>query len=150
MRDVRLHATAVVVGEAGILIRGASGSGKSTLGRRIIEAGLRVGLFARLISDDQVILRVSGARLVARAVPAVMGLVEVRALGLVRVPHVSAAVVRLIVDIGAPAARLPLETELKDTLLGIELPRITVNEFLDAEMVLWWLRCADDALVTDP
>jgi HPr kinase/phosphorylase len=111
---------------------------------------LRVGLFARLISDDQVILRVSGARLVARAVPAVMGLVEVRALGLVRVPHVSAAVVRLIVDIGAPAARLPLETELKDTLLGIELPRITVNEFLDAEMVLWWLRCADDALVTDP
>ena len=34
-----IHASAVVIGETGVLIRGASGAGKSTLARSLIAAG---------------------------------------------------------------------------------------------------------------
>ncbi len=35
------HASCVVVGEAGVLIRGPSGSGKSTLAREILDLAAR-------------------------------------------------------------------------------------------------------------
>src|SRR5579885_12565 len=48
-RRLYLHATAAVVGEAGVLIRGPSGSGKSSLAFALIAAAKASGLFARLI-----------------------------------------------------------------------------------------------------
>ena len=48
-----IHATVVLVGEAGVLIRGASGSGKSALALALMSEAGRRGLFARLVGDDR-------------------------------------------------------------------------------------------------
>ena len=49
-----IHASAVAIGEAGILIRGPSGCGKSSVARDLIfTAGLK-SLFAALVGDDRI------------------------------------------------------------------------------------------------
>ena len=54
-----VHATAVLVGADGVLIRGESGAGKSALALALIERG------ARLIADDRLMLSACHGRLVA-------------------------------------------------------------------------------------
>jgi hypothetical protein len=62
---------------------------------------------------------------VARAIPAIAGRLELRGVGLVRVAHEAAAVVRLVVDCGAePAGRLPEKAETRVELCGLVLPRL--------------------------
>lgn len=51
---VCVHGTAAVVGEAGVLIRGASGAGKSSLALALVDAAAARGLFARLVGDDRI------------------------------------------------------------------------------------------------
>ncbi len=120
-----LHTTALVVGEAGVLIEGASGSGKSTLAATLVAEAARAGRFASLVGDDRVRLSVRGGRLIARPHPAIAGLLELRGLGLVAVPHEPACVLRLVIRLGGPAdplpARLPVEPPVWRTL-GIGLP----------------------------
>lgn len=79
-----LHATVVLVGEAGILIRGRSGAGKSRLARLILAEAAARGLFARLVADDRVRVAARGGRLVASRIPAIAGWIEMRGHGLVR------------------------------------------------------------------
>lgn len=74
----RIHATAIAIGEAGILIRGASGSGKSVLALALIALAAQGGRFARLVADDRVELAARGGRLVARPVAPLEGIVERR------------------------------------------------------------------------
>src|SRR3954468_8402537 len=115
-RRMRIHATCVVIGEAGILIRGASGAGKSSLAGALIAGAALAGRFGRLAGDDRVgIEAVNGGlggeiealngRLVARPVKPIEGRLEVRGVGIVGLAHEPAAVVRLVVDCaeGAPA-----------------------------------------------
>jgi serine kinase of HPr protein (carbohydrate metabolism regulator) len=120
-----LHATCVVVGEAGLLIRGDAGSGKSTLARTLIQAARQDGRFARLVSDDRTRIRASHGRLVAEAVAPIAGRIEVRGAGILPAAYERRAVVRLIVDLSAEEPpRLP---ELQDTtivLCGIMVPRL--------------------------
>ena len=117
-RDV--HGACVVVGEAGVLIRGASGSGKSTLALAVVEAAMGRGLFARLVADDRVLLGVVHGRLVARPHPALAGLVEERGIGILPTSYLPAAVLRLVVDLEPAPRRLP---ERADVLVeGIVLP----------------------------
>ncbi len=49
-----LHATALIVGDAGVLIRGRSGAGKSRLAEELVEAAQARGWFGRLVADDRV------------------------------------------------------------------------------------------------
>jgi serine kinase of HPr protein (carbohydrate metabolism regulator) len=100
---IRVHGTSVALGGDGILLRGASGSGKSDLALRLIDGG------ARLIADDQTELRVFGAELRMSAPPAIAGRLEVRGLGIIRVPSAPSAALRLVVDLvpGAEIERLP-------------------------------------------
>lgn len=145
-----VHASCVVLGEAGILIRGASGAGKSTLARRLIATGEREGRFARLVGDDRVALSAAGGRLLARPSPAARGLIEVRGLGLRRIAHEPACVLRLIVDLVTDTPdRFPDEVELHDELLGIRLPRVVANLPGAADMIAWRFRGPDDTMVTD-
>lgn len=117
-----LHASAVVVGGRGVLIRGASGSGKSTLLLALLDRDAD----AVLVADDRVMLAADGGRIVASAPEAIAGLMEIRGLGIVRRPHVSPAVIDLVVDIVEPgtAPRLPEAPERTATIEGVAVPRI--------------------------
>ncbi len=137
-----IHAGCVVIGEAGVLIRGPSGSGKSTLARALVEAARGQGRFARLVADDRVRLSRHAAGLVARPVPAIDGLIEVRGLGLRAVETEPSARIALVVDIleGGPV-RLPEAADRAVTLLGAPLPRLVfAPRQTDAAIVLEALR----------
>ena len=123
MSGANLHASCLIVGEAGILLRGASGSGKSRLLGELLVGARQLGWFARLVSDDRVRVEARHGRLIARAVPAIAGALEVRGLGIVQLDHESAVIVRLVVD-GSPAAprRLPEPAERETLIEGITLP----------------------------
>ena len=126
--EERIHATAVAIGEAGLLLRGAAGSGKSTLALALIGLTAQIGRFGRLVADDRVALAAKGDRLVARPVPPLEGIVERRGLGLTPEPATPAVVVKLIVDlIGEEPPRMPEPEELVDNLCGIDLPRLRVT-----------------------
>ncbi len=100
------HASAVALGPAhdfGVLIEGPSGSGKSALALQLIAFG------ARLVADDRVRigLRQDGQPQLL-APERLAGVIEARGAGLIRVPHLAAAPLRLVVDMGVPEpARLP-------------------------------------------
>jgi HPr kinase/phosphorylase len=109
MAELEIHASAVVIGEAGVVIRGVSGSGKSRLALTLIESAHGAGLFARLIGDDRIRLQRANQRLIARGHPLILGQIEQRGAGILRRPFIAAAVVRLVVDIvpAAVATRYP-------------------------------------------
>jgi HPr kinase/phosphorylase len=134
-----VHACALVVGEAGVLIRGASGAGKSALTLALLEAGARAGLFARLVADDRVLLKASHGRLLARPHPAIAGRIEKRGEGLASLDHEPGAVLRCVVDLvepGAPGsdhpARLPAPADALCRVEDVELPRLVLPVGLSA------------------
>lgn len=96
-----IHATALVVGTCGVLLTGPSGAGKSALALALVSAAERAGRFARLVSDDRVLVTTAGDRLIAAPPPALAGLVELRGAGPLSVPFLRRAVLHLAL---APAA----------------------------------------------
>ena len=122
------HATCLVLGEAGILIRGAAGAGKSTLCLELLDHADTTGGHARLVGDDQVLLSLRHGRIVARGHPMVTGLIEIRGLGIRRLVNIAhAAVIRLVVDCVAEAPRLPPEPPDPALILGVALPRVVLE-----------------------
>jgi serine kinase of HPr protein (carbohydrate metabolism regulator) len=132
-----IHATAVVIGETGVLIRGASGSGKTALAFALIEAARRDGLFAAFVSDDRVALESAGGRLIARVPQAIAGRAERRGRGIEAVSFVPAAVIRLIVDIEPDERleRMPEEASRHVEIEGIRLARLAVPSRANAVSV---------------
>lgn len=123
-----IHASAVAIGEAGILIRGPSGCGKSSVARDLIfTAGLK-SLFAALVGDDRINIENRDGRLIARGHPKVRGLIEQRGLGILEIAHEPAVVTRLVVDIVAPseAVRFPVPDGNGVALCGVELPLLAL------------------------
>ena len=57
-----VHATAIVIGETGVLIRGRSGSGKSSLALALVARVRLAGGFAAFVADDRVALAPAGGR----------------------------------------------------------------------------------------
>jgi serine kinase of HPr protein (carbohydrate metabolism regulator) len=98
-----IHATCVAYGDIGILLRGASGSGKSSLAFRLIEDG------ATLVADDRVYMCRKNNTLHASCPPPLIGRLELRGLGLVRLPSVNETPVNLVCDMVDPdeVERLP-------------------------------------------
>lgn len=119
----QIHATCVVLDAGAVLLRGPSGSGKSDLALRLIDKG------AKLVADDRVDLRPEGGRVVARAPSPLHGLIEVRGIGIVRLPSVLDAPVALIVDLVGrdEVERLPADQD--ETLLGVPVPRLAFDPF---------------------
>ena len=123
---LRVHASAVVIGEAGILIRGSSGAGKSGLALALIGLAQSQGRFARLIADDRTEIVARAGRLLASPVPPIEGLVERRGLGLTPEPYLATAVIRLVVECGAEPERMPEPEALVETIEGVILPRLAL------------------------
>jgi HPr kinase/phosphorylase len=110
-----------------VLIRGPSGSGKSRLALALLQAAEDGRLaFARLVSDDRTRLEATGGRLLARTVPELAGLIEVRGVGITQAPHEPAAVVGMVIDLSADTMRLPEPGEQTTRIEGILLPRLAV------------------------
>jgi len=101
MKTVNIHASCIAIGKRGILILGDSGAGKSDLALRLIDDG------AALVSDDRTEIYVSRSILHARAPKTIAGLLEVRGLGIVKLPFVKSVPLALAVQLGAPPKRLP-------------------------------------------
>ncbi|MBX9943073.1 MAG: HPr kinase/phosphatase C-terminal domain-containing protein [Reyranella sp.] len=130
-----LHATCVALRVPGqpaarawraVLLRGPSGAGKSDLALRLIDAG------ARLVADDQTRINRRGGTLVATPPPALAGLMEVRGIGIVKLPRrqlMARAPLSLLVDL-APADRIErLPDPVREHLLGIELAVLALAPF---------------------
>ena len=114
---MRLHASCAARlgpdGDDAVLLTGPSGAGKSDLLLRLIDRGFR------LVADDQVI--VEGGQ--ACAPSPLAGLLEVRGLGIFRLPFLTTATPRLVVRLGIAVARLPMPE--RDAELG--LPVVTID-----------------------
>ena len=129
MQSPSVHASAVLVGNRAVLIRGSSGAGKSRLAFDLILAG-RGGQLpqAVLVGDDRVHLDTVAGELWVRPAPELAGLIEIRGLGIRRCEFVGEAVVGLVVDLAAAdAERLPPPQALETRLNGVLLPRIPVG-----------------------
>lgn len=139
---IQIHASCVAIDGAGLLLRGPSGCGKSDLALRLIDGG------ATLVADDRVDLThgADGALLACSPTP-LAGLLEVRGLGILPLPHLGLAPIRLLVDLVPPdlVERLPLPTSLP--LYGVNLPRLAICPFHASAPAA--LRLAMRALATD-
>lgn len=124
---LNLHASAAVVGEDGLLIRGRSGAGKTRLILACVAEARRQGRFARLVADDRTLVTPRGDRLVARPHPALAGLVERRGLGVARVDHEPACVLSLVVDIveGLPP-RMPEPEDRRCEIARVAVSRLAL------------------------
>jgi serine kinase of HPr protein (carbohydrate metabolism regulator) len=117
------HATAVAIDGRAVLLRGPSGAGKSDLGLRLIDAG------ARLVADDQSELRRRGDTVVVCAPASLVGLIEVRGVGIMRLAALDEAPVALIVDLVPPEAVERLPNPCNEMVLGVAVPRIAIAPF---------------------
>jgi HPr kinase/phosphorylase len=94
---MQIHGSCASRGGGGVLLIGPPGAGKSDLLLRLLARGFD------LVADDRVDIQDG----IARPVPELAGMLEVRGLGIVRLPHVASARLALAVELATHAARLP-------------------------------------------
>ena len=111
---MQIHASCAAREGKGVLLIGPSGSGKSDLLLRLLDHG-----FA-LVADDRVEIEAG----CAAPPPALAGLIEVRGLGIFRLPFTAPVPLALAVELGR-GERLPAPAQYQ---LG--LPRVSVDPAL--------------------
>jgi len=133
-----VHATAVAIEGAAILLRGPPGAGKSDLALRLIDDG------ARLVADDQTLLRRANDRVLVQAPATIAGLLEVRGVGIVRVDSLDEAPLALIVDLVPSEQVERIPDNRSEVVLGLAFPLIALAAFEVSATAK--LRCAWRAL----
>lgn len=120
-----MHGTCVVVDRMGCLLLGPSGSGKSDLALRLV-----MDQDAKLVADDQVALTRLGDRLVGTPPDNLAGMLEIRGLGIVNLPHRPRAKLGLAVVLVLPddVERMPEPNEGIE-YLGVSLPLLRLAPF---------------------
>ncbi|GAB6855212.1 HPr kinase/phosphorylase [Asaia astilbis] len=111
------HASCASWNGLGVLLLGPSGSGKSSLLLRLIDSGFD------LVGDDRIVItdhQASPARNLE-------GLIEVRGLGIVRLPYLAPIPVALIVDLAHENPPIRLPEKAIDRATGAW--RLTLNGF---------------------
>ena len=94
---MQVHGSCAARDGAGVLLLGPSGAGKSDLVLRLLDRGFV------LVADDRVEL----ADGLARPAEGLAGLLEVRGLGIVRLPYAAPVRLALAVSLDGRAERLP-------------------------------------------
>lgn len=138
---MQIHGSCASRDGDGVLLIGPSGAGKSDLVLRLLARGFD------LVADD----RVDIADGVARPVPPLEGLLEVRGIGIVHLPFVAAAQLALVVELD-PAEELALPVELgasprlpwpeRHGLLDLPTVRLDASAASAPERVALALDCA--------
>lgn len=111
------------------MIRGASGAGKSDLALRClaVPAGFAGAGSAQLVADDQTVVRVVGGEVLVSAPPQILGLIEVRGLGLVRRQAIGEVPLVLVVDlVGRDQIERMPSRSAPSTVLGTEVRHLTL------------------------
>jgi hypothetical protein len=119
MSVVNVHASCVILSDAGaifgapsdggVLILGESGAGKSSVVLKLLALG------ATLVADDRVDLFVRDGLLHATAPAALAGLLEARGLGIVALPYAADARIALAVALGPTPQRYPNREDYEPT-----------------------------------
>ena len=149
MSPPNLHATALLVGGRGVLVRGPSGSGKSSLTLSLLQRGGKPGDPARLVADDQVRVEVEGGRVWLSPFAAIASLIEIRGVGILTLPHATRAPLDLVVDLAerADLERLPAPSHA--IVAGLPVVRILLparDPAFGADVVLAVLEAEDGPL----
>lgn len=137
---INIHATGIVLGRQGFLIVGPSGSGKSRLAAALLANAAQTGIFAALISDDQIWIEAKGETIVAHRAETIRDLIEIRFSGIVRLPSIRSAVIdAVLMPVRAleQTERLPAFHETMEILPQVSLPvlRLCVDFNPDVAMV---------------
>jgi hypothetical protein len=119
-----LHASCVVIGESGVLIRGPSSAGKSSFATLLVAQARGRGEFGAWVADDRVVVTLRARRLIGAPHPAIAGRFEARGLGILTSPHEARAVLRLLVDLEEDVERFPALGELTARVAGAILRRL--------------------------
>ena len=114
---MQLHGSCASKGGLGVLLLGPPGSGKSDLVLRLRARGFE------LVADDRVDI-VDG---IARPPPALAGLLEVRGLGIFRLPYVTAARLVLVVDLAARPPHLTPRLPMPERHAALDLPLVWID-----------------------
>lgn len=130
---VLIHGTCIDFDGAGVVLCGPPGAGKSDLALRVIDqpgCGLAATpVTARLVADDQVVLRLGDAGLIASCPESIRGRMEVRGIGIVDCPYVLetrlVAVVNLVANPDMPRFSEGETVELA----GVVLPGYALDPF---------------------
>lgn len=126
----QVHGSSACKNGAAVLVVGPPGSGKSDLILRLLSRGFD------LVADDQV--DVTDGLVDAPA--ALAGLLEVRGLGIVRLPYIGKARLTLVVELGEPVERLPSPALHPD--LRVPVVRLDGRAPSAPDVVIMALECA--------
>src|ERR1700722_311946 len=127
---IRFHGSCVARDGAGVLLVGPSGPGKSDLALRLLGQGFG------LVADDQVDV-IEGF---ARSPAALAGLLEVRGLGIVRLPHLADVKLNLVVELADRTELLPHPERHAE--LNLPLVRLNALDVSAPDRVALALDCA--------
>jgi len=134
LREARelVHGTCVALGNRAALLRGGSGAGKSDLALRFMALPREGELQPLLVADDQVWVEArSDGSLMASVPDMIAGKIEIRGLGIVEVPFVGEAPLKLVCDlVGAEdVPRLPPEPWERTVIMGVAVPVLKLDPF---------------------
>ncbi len=127
---MQMHASCAAREGDGVLLLGPPGAGKSDMVLRLLDHGFI------LVADDRVDIEHG----VARPPAGLAGLLEVRGLGILRLPHAPAASLRLAVMLEQAPERLPAPERHES--LDLPLIRIDPSRITAARLVALALDCA--------
>jgi HPr kinase/phosphorylase len=126
----RMHGSCVSRDGDGVLVVGPPGSGKSDLVLRLLSRGFE------LVADDQVTIT-NG---MASGPAELAGLLEVRGLGIVRLPYRATARLALVVELNGRADRMPMPQNHPE--LDVPVVRIDAGAASAPDRVALALQCA--------